>query len=208
MIKSSNSSIILLTSICFLIACKGGKDSDNLPYLGNKNMVNGKEVLHTVRPFTYLNQDSITVTNDSLKEVIYIADFFFTSCPSICPRVMKQMLRLHDHFKNVKGVKLVSFTLDPKRDNVTRLATYASNLGVTRDKWLFLTGDKDFTLDLADDYFVAALEDPTAPGGFDHSGKIILVDKEGHVRSFCEGTEPETIPGFIKDVEKLLNEQK
>lgn len=118
------------------------------------------------------------------------------------------MLRLHDEFKNVKGVKLVSFTLDPKRDTVGKLSMYAENLGVSPNKWLFLTGDKDFTLDLADDFFVAALEDPSAPGGFDHSGKIILVDKKGRVRSFCEGTDATTIPDFIKDVYTLLDEDK
>ncbi|MBK8698853.1 MAG: SCO family protein [Saprospiraceae bacterium] len=199
--------LMLFTMLVF-ISCKSGEDKAPLPFLGNKALVNGVETPHKIRPFNYLNQDSMVTNNDSLADYVYIADFFFTSCPSICPRVMKQMLRLHDEFKNEPGVKLVSFTLDPKRDNVAKLALYASNLDVKSDKWLFLTGDKDFTLDLADDYFVAALEDPTAPGGFDHSGKIILVDKKGHVRSFCEGTEPETIPPFIKDVRTLLNEYK
>lgn len=195
-----------LISIIFLtiLSCKASQEK--LPYLGNKKVENGKEILHKIRPFTFYNQDSIVITNDSLKDVVYIADFFFVSCPSICPKVAKQMLRLHDEFKNNKNVRLISFTIDPKRDSVGRLAQYAANLEVKADKWLFLTGDKYFTLDLADDYFVAALEDPSAPGGFDHSGKIILVDKEGHVRSFCEGTEPETIPKFIEDVKQLLKE--
>ncbi|HRD06566.1 MAG: SCO family protein [Saprospiraceae bacterium] len=194
---------------CALLAssCKPAHDS-KLPVLGNPVTEQGVTREHTIRPFQYLSQDSTVVTNDSLANGIYIADFFFTSCPSICPRVMKQMLRLHDEFKNVKGVKLVSFTLDPKRDTVGKLSMYAENLGVSPNKWLFLTGDKDFTLDLADDFFVAALEDPSAPGGFDHSGKIILVDKKGRVRSFCEGTDATTIPDFIKDVYTLLDEDK
>lgn len=188
-------------------ACKPG-DAAKLPVLGNPVTENGVTREHTIRPFQYLNQDSVNINNDSLSSGVYIADFFFTSCPSICPRVMKQMLRLHDEFKDVKGVRLVSFTLDPKRDTVGKLAVYAENIGVKSNKWLFLTGDKDFTLDLADDFFVAALEDPSAPGGFDHSGKIILVDRKGRVRSFCEGTDPTTIPDFIKDVYTLLDEEK
>lgn len=187
------------------VSCKTEKEK--LPFLGNKKIENGKEIIHTIRPFTFLNQDSVQINNDSLKDVVYIADFFFVSCPSICPKVTKQMLRLHDEFKNDKGVKLVSFTIDPKRDTVSRLKAYAKNLEVNSDKWLFLTGEKYFTLELAGDYFVAALEDATAPGGFDHSGKIVLVDKLGRVRSFCEGTDPETIPKFIDDVKTLLMEK-
>lgn len=189
------------------VACKPG-DTAKLPVLGNPVTENGVTREHTIRPFQYLSQDSVNINNDSLSGGVYIADFFFTSCPSICPRVMKQMLRLHDEFKNVEGVRLVSFTLDPKRDTVGKLSVYAENIGVKSNKWLFLTGDKDFTLDLADDFFVAALEDPSAPGGFDHSGKIILVDRKGRVRSFCEGTDPTTIPDFIKDVYTLLDEEK
>lgn len=187
-----------------IVSCKPA--NEKLPYLGNKKVENGKEILHKIRPFSFLNQDSVIINNDSLKDVVYIADFFFVSCPSICPKVAKQMLRLHDAFKDNPNVKLVSFTIDPKRDSVGRLAEYAANLEVKADKWLFLTGDKYTTLELADDYFVSALEDPSAPGGFDHSGKIILVDKKGHVRSFCEGTEAETIPKFIEDVKLLLKE--
>jgi protein SCO1 len=179
-----------------------------LPKLGNTIVENGREVSPKIRKFDYLNQDSIHITNDSLKNNIYITDFFFTSCPSICPKVMKQMLTLHDEFKNEELIKLVSFTLDPKRDTVGKLADYATKIGVKSNKWLFLTGDKDFTLELANDYFVSALEDASAPGGFDHSGKIVLVDKEGHVRAFCEGTDPESIPKFKEEIKLLLKEYK
>jgi protein SCO1/2 len=194
----------LLILLSIFLSCTAKQDK--LPYLGHKRIENGKEIYHKIRPYSFLNQDSTIITNDSLKNVVYIADFFFVSCPSICPKVAKQMLKLHDEFKTNNKVRLVSFTIDPKRDTVGRLKEYANNLEVKSDKWLFLTGDKYFTLDLANDFFVAALEDPSAPGGFDHSGKIILVDKSGHVRSFCEGTEPETLPKFIEDVKTLLKE--
>ncbi len=189
-----------------LFACNS--TPQKLPYLGHKQIVDGKEVSPKIRPFSFANQDGDSISNETLKNNIYITDFFFTSCPSICPRVMKQMLRLHDEFLKEDKVKLVSFTIDPKRDTIARLAKYAANISVKSDKWLFLTGDKDLTLDLADDFYIAALEDPTAPGGFDHSGKIVLVDTNGHVRAFCEGTDPESIPQFIKDVKALLNEYK
>lgn len=178
-----------------------------LPYLGQPVMVDGKQQQHTVGDWAYVNQDSALVTNKDLSQKIYIADFFFTSCPSICPKVMKQMLRIHDEFKNNDNVQLVSFTLDPKRDNVSKLRLYGNNLGVESKNWWFLSGEQDATMDLANKFFVTALKDDSVPGGFDHSGKIILVDKNGHVRSFSEGTDESKTPQFIEDVYKLLNEK-
>lgn len=177
-----------------------------LPYLGNTVYENGNPVYHTIRDFAYINQDSQSVTKDSLSKYIFVADFFFTSCPSICPKVMKEMLRIHEAFKGDDRVRLVSFSIDPKRDTADKLKLYAQNIGADTRYWHFLTGDKDETLDLAADFFVAALEDPEAPGGFDHSGKIVLVDKNGHVRSFSEGTDPDDTPGLIEDIKLLLKE--
>ncbi len=201
-----NNLLIIVSLLLVIVSCKN--NDEKLPILGNKQIIDGKEVAPKIRNFVYLNQDSAEVTNATLKNNIYIVDFFFTSCPSICPKVMKQMLNLHDEFKDEALVKLVSFTLDPKRDTIAKLADYATKIGVKSDKWLFLRGDKDFTLDLADDFYIAALEDASAPGGFDHSGKIVLVDKDGHVRAFCEGTDPESIPKFKEDVRKLIKEYK
>jgi protein SCO1/2 len=177
-----------------------------LPYLGNTVYENGKPVYHTIRDFAYINQDSQSVTKDSLSKYVFVTDFFFTSCPSICPKVMKEMLRIHEAFKGDDRVRLVSFSIDPKRDTADKLKLYAQNIGADTRYWHFLTGDKDETLDLAADFFVAALEDPEAPGGFDHSGKIVLVDRNGHVRSFSEGTDPDGTPGLIEDIKLLLKE--
>lgn len=199
--------LILIISFALLYACASEKATP-LPYLGNKKVVDGKTINHTIRDWEYVNQDSNNVSNKSLSPYIYVADFFFTSCPSICPKVMKQMLRIHEVYKDNPRVKMVSFTIDPVRDTPKRLQEYAHNLQVDTDQWMFLSGDKDFTLDLADDYFVTALEDPTVPGGFDHSGKIILVDQDGHVRSFCEGTDPSETPKMIKHIKRLLDETK
>jgi protein SCO1/2 len=116
------------------------------------------------------------------------------------------MLRIYDKYEKNPKIKLVSHTIDPKRDTAEKLKSYASDLGVNTDKWMFLTGDKDALLDIANEYFVAALEDPEAPGGFDHSGKIILVDTERHVRSFGEGTDAEDVDRLMKDIDKLLRE--
>jgi len=196
----------IITLLACFTACDSVVSSEPLPILGNKEVVNGETVYHTIRDWTFVNQDSVTLSNKSLSDHIYISDVFFTSCPTICPKVMKQMLVLYDEFENDEMVKMVSFTIDPKRDDVERLKLYSSNLGVSSDKWHFLTGDKDNIYDVADDYFIVAHPDSDAPGGFDHSGKIILTDKQGRVRAFAEGTDPETIPPFIKAVKRLIKE--
>lgn len=196
-----NAVVFLSISLFVTLGCKQNTD---LPYLGESAKDGEKTIYHVVDQWAMLNQDSVATTNDDLAGKIYVADFFFTSCPSICPRVTKEMLRIQDAIKGMEGVKLVSFTIDPKRDTPSRLKSYAQKIGADESRWTFLTGDKDKTFDIASSYFVAALEDPTSPGGFDHSGKIILVDKDGHVRSFSEGTDPDTTPKLINDIKTLL----
>jgi len=116
------------------------------------------------------------------------------------------MLKMYDAFKDDPKVKLVSHTLDPKRDTVEKLKEYASHLDVDHNKWYFLTGDKDDIMDIAESYFVPAMEDPSAPGGIEHSGKVLLIDKKGHIRAFTDGTNPSATPEFIKDIKLLLSE--
>ncbi len=193
---------IFFIGLIFIASCK--TDTGPLPVLGQKKMVDGKETLHTIPNWSYINQDSVTVTDADLIEYVYVADFFFTSCPSICPRVMKEMLKIQSEFSNDPRVKLVSFTIDPVRDTPKKLSQYAKKIGANTDNWWFLRGDKDATFDLANEYFVVAFEDAEVDGGFDHSGKLILVDKSGHIRSFSEGTDPDDTPKLIADIKKLL----
>jgi protein SCO1/2 len=201
MLRHFKVSVWLVFLALGISACKEAA----LPYLGNQQVVNGAVVYHKVGNFSHYNQDSVLMTNDSFKNYVCVVDFFFTSCPSICPKVAREMLKIQEAIKDENGVRLISFSIDPKRDTPERLKLYAENIGADLNKWHFLTGDKDATLDLASTYFVAALEDADAPGGFDHSGKIVLVDRDGHVRAFTEGTDPSGTDDFIDNVRKLKN---
>lgn len=182
------------------------KSSRRLPIIGIPTIENGDTLWPSIRDFAFINQDSQTVSQLTFSNKIYVADFFFTSCPTICPTVTKHMLKIYDKYKNDDRVLLLAHTIDPKRDDVTRLKQYADNLQISSDKWHFVTGEKSDLYSIAKDYMSVVMEDETAAGGFDHSGRIILVDKNRHVRSFANGTDPDDVERLLKDIDILLNE--
>ena len=196
--------VTVMLGFLFLTSCQ--EDNAPLPILGHLNIQGKDTILHSIPDFSFMNQDSAVISNADLKNYIYISDFFFISCPSICPIVKKQMLRVYEKYKDNDRVKLVSHTIDPKRDTPEKLKQYAAKLNIDTEKWIFLTGEKGEILDIADDYFVSAYEDSEAPGGFDHSGKMILTDTNRHIRAFAEGTDPKDVDQLLKDIDKLLAE--
>ena len=194
----------LILLLVLLSACL--PSNKKLPIIGIPTIENSDTTWPAIRDFSFIDQDSQIITQDVFANKIYVADFFFTSCPTICPGVTKQMLKIHDRFKDDDRVLLLAHTIDPKRDNVSKLHQYASNLQVSSSKWHFVTGDKSALYGIARDYMSAVMEDESLPGGFDHSGRIILVDKNRHVRSFANGTDPKDVDRLIKDIDLLLNE--
>lgn len=197
--------VVVVASVVFVLGCTS--EPKPLPHLGNIEIIKGDTIYHTIPDISLTDQDSQVLKISSFGDKIILADFFFTSCPSICPRVQKEMLRLYDRYKEDDRVLLISHTIDQRNDSVAVLKRYANNLEVDTKKWKFVTGVKDSIYNLADQYFVSVVEDPTAPKGFDHSGRIILVDKNRHVRGFCEGTDPESVTAFFDIVDALLKEQ-
>lgn len=198
--------ITLLLCLYIAAACNNTPYSSESPVNTEPLPVIGPVENHKIPDFTFINQDSMLVTNATFKNKIYIADFFFTYCPTICPKMTKQMLRMYDVYEKEDRVLFMSHAIDTKRDTVGRLKEYAMNLGVTSDRWHFLTGDRDAIGEVADDYMSIVIEDPDAPGGFDHSGRVILIDKDRQVRSFADGTNPEDVDRFMRDIDQLLAE--
>lgn len=194
-------SFIFFVSL-FFAACDN--EPKRLPILGERDFVNGDTVYATIPPFAFVNQDSALITNETYKDKIYIVDFFFTHCPTICPKVKKNMLRIYEKYKNNDNVLLLSHSIDPKRDTVGRLREYAQNIGIQSSKWSLVTGDKFKIYEIANRYYAVAKEDPDSPGGFDHSGNIILVDSKGRVRSFANGTDADAVNKFMLDIDLLL----
>lgn len=179
---------------------------DSLGYLGNfPEDENGKLIPQAVRDWTYVTQLGDTVTNKDLLGQVYVVDFFFTSCPTICPAVKAQMLRIYERFANREDFKLVSFTIDPKRDTPEEMKIFAEKIGIQEhDRWWFLWGDRFFTYELDADYLSIAEENKDAPGGFDHSGYIVLVDRAGYVRAYGSGLKPEEVDHLMDNIDLLL----
>ena len=192
--------------VLLINACDSSPKINKLPIIGHRQIIDGDTIYPKVRPFEFVNQDSITVDNGTFADGIYVTDFFFTSCPTICPKVKQQMIRVYEKYREEDRVKLVSFTVDPVRDTPNKLHDYAAKLEAELPKWHFLTGNKDSLHTIAGDYMSIALENPDAPGGFDHSGRLILVDRQGHVRAFCNGTDPEEVTDFLDKIDLLLSE--
>ena len=199
---------VLLAAICLALSffsC-GPSGTEPLPYIGFPDIapVTGDTTQHQIRDFTFIDQDSQVITNDYFENKIYIADFFFTSCPSICPTVKAQMLRIYEKYQNNDQVAFLSHTIDVKRDTVGKLKKYAIGLGVDTPKWRFVTGNRDSIFAITYDYVSTALVAPDAPGGFDHSGWVVLIDKERHVRAYANGEEEEEVNTFMQKIDQLL----
>lgn len=195
--------------VLFATACNVAQAPKNLPMYGfhDVDAATGDTIYHTIPDFSFTNQDSQEVTNATFAGKAYVADFFFTSCPTICPKVKKQMMRLHKKYLNDDRLVLLSHTIDPKRDTVGKLHDFANRMGVSAPKWQFVTGDKDKIYAIADDYMSIAKEDENAPGGFDHSGWLLLIDKDRHIRAYCDGTKEEAVTKFMEDIDWLLAHQ-
>ena len=200
------STAVLLCAGIWLVSCQN--KTQELPILGERDFVNGDSVYHQVADFSFINQDSLPVTPQTVEGKIYVADFFFVSCPTICPVMKREMLRIYEKYQGNPSVALISHTIDPRHDSVSVLKQYADGLGIKSSTWHMVTGDKKAIYGLAlKSYFVTAVEDSTQQdaGGIIHSGAFLLVDKERRIRGQYDGTKSEEVDRLIKDMDRLLS---
>jgi protein SCO1/2 len=161
-------------------------------------------VYETIAPFYFQNQMGDTISNDTtfnktLKNKIYVANFFFCSCNTICPIMTKQLVRIQTEFKDVEWVKILSFTVDPEHDSVQKLLQYAQKFGINEDQWHLLTGPKDKLYQLCLKSFKLAAQSD-GPESFDHSNKVVLVDNRGIIRGYYDGTDSISISKLMADI--------
>lgn len=178
-------------------------DSNELAYL----IINGEP--KKVAPFIFTNQDGKTITNKDFEGKVYLVEFFFTTCPTICPRMNKNLVDIQNNFPNNNDFGIASFTINPENDTPEVLKAYATQYGVTNPSWHFLTGDKAAIYNLANIGFnLYAEQVEGAPGGFEHSGNFALIDKQGFIRSRTDdfGNPKIYYKGIISEAEKYDEE--
>jgi len=203
--------------VVLLVGCNNQtKKNDRLPFFGPRqgtisHKVKGEikidTVYHIIPNFHVQNQDGDSISQDDFAGKIYVADFFFTSCPSICPITESNLLEVQKHFKNVPDFKMISFSIDPRHDSIQVLKKYASRLGADTKQWYFVRGDEDQIDDLAQKGFMAtAQKDSATPGGYLHSGAFMLIDKDKRVRGVYNGTDSAEVNRLIRDIPILFRE--
>lgn len=162
---------------------------------------------HKVADFSFFNQDGKKVTLDDVKDKVYVADFFFTTCPGICPKMKKQMSRLYKEFKSRNDFILLSHTVMPEVDSVEVMAEFAKKQGALSEKWMFLTGEKQEIYRMArQSYFAVKTKGDGGPDDFIHTENFILVDKNQRLRGFYDGTSTEDVDRLIQDIYTLYKE--
>ena len=207
--------LLVLPAIMYFYLTRGYNNFIKLEVIG--------EVDYKIDDFSFINQDNDTITQDSLTGSIYVANFFFTSCPSICPTMTRNMSYLQDKLSVFPNIRFLSHTVDPGNDTPEKLRSYVSmmqqkNIYINLSNWDFVTGDKDKLYESAANYFVNASVDSLAPGGFLHSEYFILIDKQGRVRSGIDnngnavgaydGTNEVQMKDLINDINVLMAEYK
>ncbi len=161
---------------------------------------------HTVADFKLTNQNGETITEKDYEDKIYVADFFFTTCKTICPIMTDHMVQLQKELEKDLEVLLLSHTVTPEIDSVAQLKRYALEKGVNDAKWNLVTGDKEQIYELARKSYLAAKDVPFQPYDLIHTENFVLVDKKRRIRGFYDGTNPEDIDRLLDDIAILKDE--
>ncbi|MDH3322938.1 MAG: SCO family protein [Flavobacteriaceae bacterium] len=191
-----------------------------LPKIVNKFSKQTLVKFEKVPPFEFTNQNDQVITNKSFKDKVYLVEFFFTSCPTICPKMNVNMVKIQNEFYGNPEFGIASITIDPEHDTPAILKSYANDKGATLKNWHFMTGDKNKIYAFSNDGFkLYAGENKDVEGGFEHSGLFALIDKNGYIRSrkvkmgdienpikFYNGLDDKEIQWLKEDITLLLKE--
>jgi len=209
----ANKTLSALAALALLLAgCKPEAPKENLvlPVIGERTAPKtegGDSLYHTIQPFALTNQYKEPVTEKTTEGKIYVADFFFATCQSICPQMSTQLVRVQEAFKNDPNFLILSHSVNPMHDTTEVLLDYGKGYGAIKDKWHFLTGDKKYIYALAkDSYLVNALEDDGSAEGFLHSEVFLLIDTKRRIRGMYDGTNAAEVSKLIEDIKLLKTE--
>ena len=216
--KKTNYSYIGISFIILVFGIWVGIQIDDRYFQSNSDEIDKTPYFVTigqVPDFSFTNQDGKTITNETYKGKVYIVEFFFTTCPSICPIMNENMVKIQDEFFGNPKLGIASFSIDPSNDTPPVLKEYSKKYKITNPNWHLLTGDKDEIYKLANEGFNLYVgEDSEVEGGFEHSGFFALIDQDGNIRSrkdengnpiiYYNGLEDSGIQMIKEDIKKLL----
>ena len=199
--------------LIIMMSCNTHRHNDSLPFYNTADftaewITNDAAPIHTIDSFSMVNQQGHIFNSDSLKGKIYVACFFFTSCGSICPKMMFNIKKLQDSFSLEDKVRIVSFSVMPSVDSVGKLAAYGKNMGIDPAKWMLLTGDKARINTLGRQSFFAEKKEGLQKDAneFMHTETMLLIDKKARIRGVYNATEPGDIARASEDIRILLKE--
>lgn len=211
---NSNKKLIFYTSFFMLLGVafigfiypKLKQHQDQKPSLP----VIGNDQNHHVGPFSFLNQDGQTINNESVKGKICVVEYFFATCPSICPKMNENMVKVYKAFRGDKNVLILSHTVNPKHDTVQVLKAYSLRFDADPQQWMFLTGGKKQLYDMARYSYLINAEDTTSKDieqDFIHDQHFVLVDAFGRIRGFYDGLDQGSVGKLIEDIKTLEREK-
>ena len=187
-----------------IIACSSPKQP--LPIYGHKKIDSkGNEIDHVVSDFKFLNQDNKIITLEKYSNQVFVADFFFTSCQTICPKMTIQLSRVQRKLKGV-NFSILSHTVNPKYDTAIKLLDYANEMGAELSNWDFVTGDAQKIYKQAASYQLTAIKDTSQIIPFVHSEYLVLIDKKNRIRGLYDGTDTIEVNQLMEDI-KWLTQQ-
>jgi protein SCO1/2 len=195
---------ILLAAVFMTYFYNVTKKPKELPTIGEEG--------HKARGFSFINQEGQTVTEDAVKGKIFVVEYFFTTCKGICPKMNENMDKVYQAFLGNDNVKILSHTVDPKKDTVAAMKEYSLRFDADPKQWIFLTGDKKELYDMARYSYLVTAADDTAvvdiQSDFIHTDRFVLVDREGHIRGQYKGTDMGDVNQLIGDIKELLKAEE
>ncbi len=191
------SAVILFGAFFLWLSPQLSAKAETLPVLGNPG--------HTIADFSFLDQEGKTITRDSIRGKVCVVEYFFTTCPTICPKMNAEMLKVYDRFRDVPGFLILSHTVDPTTDSVPVLARYAERYHADPRVWMFLTGPKKELYQMArQSYLLDSGSGDGGPDDFVHTQMWALVDQQGRLRGFYDSLQPDQVTKLEHDLHTLL----
>lgn len=201
-------SIIFLGPLAWGLIWKFSKtEYSKVPVMYDIEM-SGDTIPWTIPPFSFVGQTGDSVTHRTFEGKIYVANFFFATCPDVCPRMNRNLHLVYEKFKRDKDIKFLSHTVHPEHDSVQVLAEYARDLNVDSSIWYFVTGRKKVIYDLAAESYKAVTVNGDKPQNFIHSDKLVLVDKQKHIRGIYDSQDYKDVLRLQDDIIVVLKEYR